>query len=270
MRKPASQAAAGIHGKYYKRGLGLGGFVQLGHDQIKSEAAFSVSVAALNGVALARIFVHLTLEFRIGIIGSPAAQWEPRKPDIPSLAVEFICASLINFVCQHCRWIAAKLAEIIFHSGLKIGTLVEIVPAGLFQACVAVHHRKVQFLPKFSGVWTLSSADGTNMGLLQTDDPAGTDVSVVVEHFHLLGVNHRDYSQTVPQPAGEPLFIVRDLVFECFQPFHCQLNVIELLADRLPAFGSRPLLAFCKFEAGFSGLLGGIWQFVALMLYIKK
>ncbi len=103
------------------------------------------------------------------------------------------------------------------------------------------------------------------MGLLQTDDPVGTDVGVVVEHFLLLGVNHRNHSQTVPQPAGKPPFKVRDLSLERFQLLHCQFNVIQLLAYSLPAFGSRPLLAFCEFEVGFSGLLGEMWKFVALM-----
>jgi len=40
----------GIHGKYDKKSLGFGGFIQLGHNQIKAEAAFGVSVAAFNGV----------------------------------------------------------------------------------------------------------------------------------------------------------------------------------------------------------------------------
>ncbi len=73
-------------------GLGLGGFVQLGHDQIKTKAAFVVSNTALDGVALARILVHLALEFGVRFVESSAAQSELRKPNIPLLAVEFIHA----------------------------------------------------------------------------------------------------------------------------------------------------------------------------------
>ncbi len=75
-RKPASQAATGIHGKYDKCGLGFGGFVQLGHNEIKAEAAFGDSVAALNRVALAGILVHLALELRVRFFGTSAAQRE--------------------------------------------------------------------------------------------------------------------------------------------------------------------------------------------------
>ncbi len=103
------------------------------------------------------------------------------------------------------------------------------------------------------------------MGLRQADDSVRADVGVMDEHFLLLSVHHRKYSETVPQPAWEPLFKVRDLVFERFQPFPCQFNVIHLLANRLPAFGSCPLLAFGKLEVGFSGFLGGIGQFVTVM-----
>jgi len=190
--KPACQVATDIHSKYDERGLGLGGFVQFGHNQIKSEAALGVSVAALNGVVQAGIFVHL-------------------------LAIELIRAGLINFVRQHRRRIAAKLAEIIFHSSLKIGTLIEIVPAGLLQKCVTVYHRKVQFLPKLSGIWVFCPIDRTHMRLLQTDDPVRAGVGVVVKHLLLLSIHHRDHGQTIPQPAGEPPSKVRNLVFERLQ-----------------------------------------------------
>ncbi len=76
MCKPECQAVAGIHGKYNKQGLGLGGFIQLGHNQIKAEATFDISDAALDGAALTGILVHPALELSVRFIGSSAAQWE--------------------------------------------------------------------------------------------------------------------------------------------------------------------------------------------------
>ncbi len=64
-RKPAHQAAAGVPGEYDKSSFGLGSFVQLGHNEIKPEAAFGVTVTALDGVAQAGILIHLALEFGV-------------------------------------------------------------------------------------------------------------------------------------------------------------------------------------------------------------
>jgi len=64
---------AGIHGKDYKHGLSLGSFIQLSQNQVKAKAAFSGAIAALNGVALEGILVHLALKLNVRFIRTSAA-----------------------------------------------------------------------------------------------------------------------------------------------------------------------------------------------------
>ena len=169
-RKPAGQTSTGVHGKDNKSGLGLGCFIEFCHNEAKAKATFGVSVAALDGVALTGVPVHLPLEPSIGFGGLSAAQGEPREADSQPAAIELVGASLIDFVGEDRSRIAAKFAQIVLHGGLQIAAFIEIAPACLLQISITIHHRKVQFLPELGGIRALSTLDRPNMRLLQTDD----------------------------------------------------------------------------------------------------
>ena len=184
------------------------------------------------------------------------------------MAVGPVGSGLVDFIRQHSGGIAAKFAPVILHSGLQITAFVEILPAGLLQINVAIHHGKVQFLPKFRRVGTLAPLDRPDMGLLQTDDPILAFVGAIVVHLFLLAVHNGDHIQAVPQPAGVQGACAGNKRLIFFQLPGGLLDIVQLLTNGFPALGLGPLLAFGQLQIGLPGLFRGIWQLVAGMRHL--
>ena len=123
----------------------------------RADSVFAVS--SLNGVAFTGIPIALPLDFGVSLRGFPTSQRRAGQPDAELGEEDFIAAGLVDPVRQNGAGIAAELAKIIFHSGLKVAAFVEIAPAGLHQIGISIHHGKVQFLPEFGGVWTFAPLD---------------------------------------------------------------------------------------------------------------
>ena len=62
-----------VHGKDNESSLGLGRFIELGHNQAETKTALGIPIAALNGAVLTRILVHLAFALGVGIGGFSAA-----------------------------------------------------------------------------------------------------------------------------------------------------------------------------------------------------
>ena len=264
-RKPTPQSETGVHGQEDESRFGLSSFIQYGKYAVKAKTAFGVSVPALDGISFTGIFVHLPFDFDVSFGGLSAAQRQAGQADATFRTKEFIGAGLIDFVRQHRAGIEAKFAFVILHCSLEVAALIEAAPTGLLQKGVTIYHRKVQFLPKFCGVGTFPTLDWSDMGLFQANDPILAGMGVVIVHFFLLAVNHRDYGKTVSEPAGKQFLVIRNHGRVFLQLAGRQLDVTQLLADHLAAFCLGPFLAFGQLQIGFPGLLYGIRQFVAVM-----
>ena len=81
-----SQPVGGIHGKNIQCGFGLGGFIRLGHDSIKTISMLSISVSALDGVPLTGILIHLAFDLCVCQIFLSAAQRRAGKTNAPFTA----------------------------------------------------------------------------------------------------------------------------------------------------------------------------------------
>ena len=92
---------------------------------------------------------------------------------------------LIDSVRQYRRRIASKPAFVILCGGNQVIPLVEVAPTGSLQICITVNNRKMQLSPELSRVRTLASIDGTDMRLLQADDPVIAGMRSVLIHFLL-------------------------------------------------------------------------------------
>ena len=151
-RTPANQPVAGVHGQDDEGGFGFSGFIQLGKNAVKSETAFGVTVAALDGISFTGILNHLPLDFGICFKGLSATQRETGQAYTALGTKELIAPGLIDSVGQHRAGIESKFALVILYGSFKAAALMEVVPASLLQKGITVYHRKVQFLPKFCGV----------------------------------------------------------------------------------------------------------------------
>lgn len=246
---------AGVHGQEDKCGFSLSGLIQFGEKSIKPETALGVTVAALNGVALARIPVCLPLDFRVSLVCFSAAQLGAGQADAVFFAVELVGSGLIDLVGKHRAGVAAELPGIVFHSGLQVATLIEVAPGGLLKIGVAIYHGQMQLLPEFRWVGPFSSLNWANMRLLQTNDPICADMGAVVVHFLLLLVHCRDHGQAIAQPVGKKMVEVGYQSLKFFQLSGGKGNIIQLFAYCLPALCLGPFLTFSQFQIGFARFL---------------
>lgn len=148
-----------IHGQYVECCFGLGGFVQLGHDQVQTISALHIAIPAFTALrAQGSLYICLdSLAPASPFLGRPRGR--AGKTSFAFRTISAVVPRLVDLICEDSFRVTPNLPVALLHHRLEVASLVKIAPARLFQICKAVHDGQVKILPKFRGIRALSAVD---------------------------------------------------------------------------------------------------------------